>query len=64
MQAKKSEVDCISAGHKDAQLWILVGNKTNDCIVKRFILMVEWTTAQATLAEKAMTPENPQVACQ
>ena len=59
---KKGEVNCISTGQKYAHLWIVVGNKSNDCIVKRFALRFQWTTAQATLAEKAMTPENRQVA--
>ena len=38
------------------------GNESKNCIVKRFTPRVEWTEAQATLAEKAMTPENRQVA--
>ena len=26
------EVDCISAGHKDADLWILVWSEVGDCV--------------------------------
>ena len=56
-------VDCITAGHIDADLWVLVWSKVGECIEEGFNMKVAWTKAHTTLQENTITtPENRQVA--
>ena len=55
----ESEVNCISAGHNDADLWVLVWNKEDDCIEEGFNMSVVWAKTHTTFEQKAqMTPEE------
>ena len=57
------EVDCISAGHKVADLWILVWSQGGECVDEGVNSRVVWTEAHTTLEEKAkMLHGNRQVA--
>ena len=64
MQAvHKGEVDCISAGHGDADLWIFVWSKVGECIDEGYNTRVVWTKAHTTHETKVkMSPGNRQVA--
>ena len=56
-------MDCISAGHEYADLWILVLLQINECVGEGINMSVVWTEARSTLEEKAkMSPGNRQVA--
>ena len=59
----ESEVDCISAGHNDADIWVFVWSKIDECIDEGPNIGVVWTKAQTTLEEEAtMTLVNRHVA--
>ena len=49
----KGEVDCISAGLNDVDLWVLVWSKVDECIDAGTNMRVVWTKAHTTLEEKA-----------
>ena len=55
---KTDEVECICAGHKDAVIWILVGNQINGSMEKAWTF--KWFGPElTTLAEKARkTPKK------
>ena len=58
----KGEVDCISAGHEDADLWVWVWSKVDECVDQDINIRVVRTTALTTFEEKAkMLPKNRQV---
>ena len=59
----KIEVDCISAGHRGTDLWMLVWSKVGECIDEGVDIRVVWTKEHTTFEEKAkVTPEDRQVA--
>ena len=59
---KKREVDCISAGHKDADLWMFVWSKVNMGLDEGISISVVWNKAHVTLEEKARkSPQNRQL---
>ena len=49
----QGEVDCISAGYNDADLWVLVCGKFDECLDESINFRVVWTKAHTTLEEKA-----------
>ena len=60
MQAlNNGEADCISAVHKDADLWVSVWSEVDECIEEGFDIRLIWTKAHTTHEEQAkMTLEN------
>ena len=58
-------MDCISAGHNDADLGMLVWRKVRESIDEGFDVRVVWPKAHTPLEEKAnMALENRQVGAQ
>ena len=55
-------MDCVSAGHQNADLWVFVRSNVDECLDEGISISVVWNKAHITLEEKARkSPQNRQL---